>query len=253
MAPALRFLLRRRQMSTPNGYVIAKGYSTDGQNEPWVAIATLSSRNEKTGNMISIWLLLENHHPIEVVKEGLDSKTICKGCPFASGRGCYVIVFQAPSMIWHAFKRGAYPDLEKENYAPVFGGRAVRFGAYGNPSLLPIAIVQRIVRVCKSHTGYYHDWQSTRKQRYGKFFMASTETPEKLALARAMGFRAFHVSEIQPENTIECLADSTNGRVKCIDCKLACDGKSGKNGGRDVWINPHGSGRAKAIAASSPS
>ena len=238
-------------MITPNGYVIARGCSTDGRNEPWVAIATLSSRNDKTGNMIQIWFLLENHHPVEVVQSGLDAKTICIGCVFASGKGCYVTVFQAPSQVWHAYKRGAYPDLPADDYASVFGGRAVRFGAYGNPSLLPIAIVQKIVKVCKSHTGYFHDWQSTKKRKYGKFFMASTETAEKLALARSLGFRAFHVSEIQPENTIECLADSTNGRVRCIDCKLACDGRDGKNGVRDVWIHPHGNGRAKAIASSS--
>ena len=42
------------------------------------------------------------------------------------------------------FKNGAYPDLDPKDYGKVFGDRKVRFGAYGNPSLLPLAKVKAI-------------------------------------------------------------------------------------------------------------
>ena len=60
-----------------------------------IIIATgLASKsvNVKTGDMVQIWILNKNINPVEAVMSGIDAKTICKGCPFASGNGCYVNV-----------------------------------------------------------------------------------------------------------------------------------------------------------------
>jgi len=102
------------------GYVIHKGIVN---GEKFVAIATMETSNRKTGNMVQIWFLLENVHPVEAVKLGIDAKTICRECPFAGGNGCYVNVGQAPASIWKAWKRGLYPDLIPANYSIAFGGR----------------------------------------------------------------------------------------------------------------------------------
>lgn len=224
------------------GYALYRG-ETNGA--PFVAIATLSTSNRKTGDMVQIWFLLEKVNPVQAVKEAIDAQTVCRDCPFASGNGCYVNVGQAPLAIWKAFHRGAYPDLNPCDYGRVFGGRKIRFGAYGNPSLLPVSIVTAIASVSEGWTGYFHDWKTNPfATEYAKFFMASTETENSFRMAQSLGFRTFHASPIKPDNAIECLSDAKG--ITCDKCKL-CSGLS-KSRLPSVWINPHGSKASKANA-----
>ena len=223
-------------MRKPTGYLLFN----DGQS---VAIATLSTTNRKTGDMVQIWFLDPSMDPVTSVKAGRDAQTICRGCPFASGRGCYVNVGQAPLAIWRAFKRGVYPELHPADYGAVFGGRKVRFGAYGNPSLLPLAMVKAIASVSSGWTGYFHDWRTNPyAAEYSRYFMASTETKDSLKQASSLGFRAFHVSPEKPEGALECLSE-THG-TSCASCTL-CSGLH-KRRSPSIWINPHGSKSRKA-------
>ena len=48
------------------------------------------------------------------------------------GRSCYVTVFQAPPVIWKAYKAGKYPKAQ--NLQGLFAGKRVRLGAYGDPA-----------------------------------------------------------------------------------------------------------------------
>jgi hypothetical protein len=229
------------------GYILHRGIVN---GEQFVAIATMETSNRKTGNMIQIWFLLENVHPVDAVKLGLDSKTICRECPFAAGNGCYVNVGQAPASIWKAWKRGLYPDLIPANYSIAFGGRKIRFGAYGNPTLLPLSVVKAIAKVSNGWTGYFHDWKvNPLAASYAAYFMASTETADSHKLASGLGYRTFHVSPVQPEGTLECLSE-TRG-MECSQCKL-CSGLS-KARQPSIWINPHGtkSKRASEVAMNS--
>ena len=129
-------------MKKPKGFIIHEGKTDKGFH--FIAIATLKTNNRKTGDMVQIWFLLRDINPVDVVKCGLDATTICAGCPFASGGGCYVNVGQAPLSVWKAYHRGSYAPLHPFQYATVFADRKVRFGAYGNPSLLPVSIVKAI-------------------------------------------------------------------------------------------------------------
>jgi hypothetical protein len=233
-------------MRKQTGYVIHEGRTENGF--AFVAIATLKTNNRKTGDMVQIWFLLRDINPVDVVTCALDASTICAECPFASGKGCYVNVGQAPLAVWKAYHRGAYSPLLPKDYAGAFEGRKVRFGAYGNPSLLPVSIVKAIAETSEGWTGYFHDWRTNRyATEYSRFFMASTETESSFRLASSLGLRTFHASPVQPQGTVECLSDSTNGRVNCAQCKLACNGLSSAR--PSVWINPHGSKVARAIAA----
>jgi hypothetical protein len=207
------------------------------------------SNNRKTGNMIQIWIMNTNINPVEAVATGIDAITVCKGCPFASGNGCYVNVGQAPLAIWKAFKAGKYPTLPPKDYARAFGGRKVRFGAYGNPSMMPLSIVKAIAKVCNGWTGYFHDWHTmptAKADAYAQYFMVSTDTEESRLCAEENEWRYFHVSPTQPANTMECLSDAKG--MTCADCKL-CAGLS-KARQKSIWINPHGSKKAKAVKAS---
>lgn len=223
-----------------NGYILHRGVIN---GEPYVAIATMQTSNRKTGNMVQIWFLLENTHPVEAVKRGIDASTICRDCPFAAGNGCYVNVGQAPAAIWKAHKRGLYSDLVPAHYALAFGGRKIRFGAYGNPTLLPVSIVKAIASVSAGWTGYFHDWKTNpQAAAYAAYFMASTETSDSFKMAKEAGFRVFHVSPVQPEGTLECLSETKN--MECSQCKL-CSGLS-KARQPSIWINPHGSKSKRA-------
>jgi len=225
------------------GYVLHRGIVN---GEPYVVIATMKTKNEKTGNMVQVWFLLENHNPVEAVKRGIDASTICRECPFAAGGGCYVNVGQAPRQIWVKYKRGGYNDLIPAHYALAFTGRKIRFGAYGNPTLLPLAMVKAIASVSSGWTGYFHDWRTNPLAHgYSAFFMASTETESSLRLASALGFRTFHVSPVKPAESMECLSE-TKG-MECASCKL-CSGLS-KQRQPSIWINPHGTKKARASKA----
>jgi len=237
----------------PTGYLLHTG-TVSGR--AFLAIATLETDNRKTGDMVQIWFVLRDVHPVAAVKEGVDFATICRECPFASGRGCYVNIGQAPLAVWRAFHRGRYPFLPPADYGRVFAGRRVRFGAYGNPTLLPLVLVDRIARISAGWTGYFHDWRSNPQAAdYGRYFMASTETADSFKAAIAAGFRTFHVSPAQPEGTVECLSDARG--MTCAECRL-CNGRFGSAGNAfrpvsqrerpSIWINPHGSRSATAAA-----
>ena len=230
-------------MNIETGYILHRGM-TNGKS--FVAIATLESRNVKTGNMVQIWFLLEHTSPIDGVKSGLDASTICQDCPFASGNGCYVEVGRAPTMVWKKFKACGYPELNPCDYSRVFSGRKIRFGAYGNPTLLPLSIVKAIASVSNGWTGYFHDWKTNPlAKEYAQYFMASTETESSYRLAKSLNYRVFHVSPVQPADTLECLSETK--QMQCADCKL-CSGLS-KSRLPSIWINPHGSKKSKASNA----
>lgn len=110
-----------------------------------VAIATTDTDNSKTGNMIQIWIMSKLVHPVESRRTGHDSTLQCQGCPYASNQGCYVSPL-ALMAIWRAFKAGSYSHLEFGTLAwnAFFDGSSVRLGAYGNPSMLPLAMLQDI-------------------------------------------------------------------------------------------------------------
>jgi hypothetical protein len=216
------------------------------EDDDYVAIVTWKSVNAKTGNMAQIWILNRHVNPVESVASGLDAVSNCRGCPFASGMGCYVNVGQAPLGVWKSYKNGSYPFLALGAYETAFKNRFVRFGAYGNPSIIPLQKIEMVTAHCKGWTGYFHDWHEMpveRAREYGKYFMASTETEDSRMAAEALGLRYFHVSPLKPSKAIECVSE-THGK-QCLDCGL-CDGTNKK--AKSIWINPHGSKKNKAIA-----
>jgi hypothetical protein len=204
----------------PNGIVLYDGPSMlDGQ--PIVVIATgLRDRslNVKTGAMIQTWIIRSDVHPLEARRTGADY-SICGTCPFRDGR-CYVQIGQAPAAIYHAYHRGLYP----RGTAADLAGRAVRFGAYGDPAAAPVALWRSIASVASSRTGYTHSWK--RRPALRGLVMASCESPEDAARARSLGWGVFRVlspSEQKSRGEATCLAVAAG--KQCADCTL-CDGRA---------------------------
>ena len=217
------------------------------ENDSIVVIATgitRKSTNKKTGAMIQIYILVRHTHPVEAVKLGLD-RAICIDCIHMGTEGfkersCYVDM-KGPIAVWEAYQRGSYPHITEELYARVFTNRAVRFGTYGEPCLIPLGIIRRIVRVCNRHSGYTHQWANGIDGEYLQYLMASCDRPGDADKAHALGFRTFRVEPTHGASPLpgEIMCPSESRGHNCVDCKL-CNGAV--SGAKSVMITVHGAG-----------
>jgi hypothetical protein len=218
-----------------------------------VVIATLESDNEKTGDMVQVWILAADQSPIDTIQLGLDS-VICGDCVHAGAfgiRSCYVNVFQGgPTTIYKAWKRGSYEFLPLYRYADVFSGRQVRFGAYGDPCFIPTDVFRAVAFIADGWTGYTHQWKSN--PQLAPYLMASCDTAAELTQARADGWRTFRVrgsADSLVSGEITCPASDEGGkRTHCIDCGL-CDGTryGSADPRKDIGIIVHGTGARNFI------
>ena len=224
-----------------NGFVIHEDSSR-------VIIATgfaSPSDNRKTGDMVQIWILCKAVNPVEAIRTGLD-RLICGSCVHrgdghGGGRSCYVNVGQAPLGIWRAWKAGRYPTLQ---FMDCFAGRKVRFGAYGDPTHLPLSLALAIAGVASGHTGYTHQWRKPSLQGWRSILMASVDSVAELVIARSMGWSTFRVTSDSNHEATESLCASDRDGTPCADC-LACAGVRG--GLRSIHIPAHGTGKRHFI------
>jgi hypothetical protein len=203
---------------------------------PIVVIATFDTSNQKTGDMVQIWILCRDMAPHHAVAMGLDS-AVCGTCVHRRGNGgdCYVIPFQAPLAVYTAYQNDNYPEYEPGDLA----GRPVRFGAYGDPAAVPFDAWRAVLSDCDldGSTGYTH--QMAHKNwdyRIAMFCQISADTPKMARAAWAKGYKTFRVTgdaSRRMPGEIECLSDSDG--ISCADCKL-CDGVS-----QNIVIAAHGS------------
>jgi hypothetical protein len=114
----------------------------------------------------------------------------------------------------------------------------VRFGTYGEPSLLPKALVESITWVADGWTGYTHQWEKKWANDFGKWFMASTHDEKEQSKARSIGYRSFIATTIGTEKAVSCPASKEmDYKSNCAKCGL-CSGLLGK-GTKDVKILQH--------------
>ena len=112
----------------------------------------------------------------------------------------------------------------------------VRFGTYGEPSLHPIELIEDMVKVSDTYTGYTHQWN--KSDDLGKFFMASTHSKPEQLKASAKGYRSFMAVDSAIEGTINCPASKEGGnKSTCSKCGL-CSGTEGK-GNKSIYILNH--------------
>jgi len=217
--------------NTMPGFIFYRGPSPiDGA--PIVAIATLKSKNSKTGDMVQTWILREDISPLDAIATGED-QSICGNCAHRGTakrkRTCYVDAGKAPSMVFDAYHRGQYIDLSDDpgTVAMLIAQRIVRMGAYGDPAMVPVAKWRMLLAAAAGRTGYTHAWRRMWAQSLRPYVMASVDSVAEQDIARAMGWRTFRVrAETEPlqSNEFACPASPEGGqRKQCITCK-ACDG-----------------------------
>ena len=229
-------------MKKVTGYTIFEGKSPI-TGDDIIAVITLKSTNIKTGNMASMWILHKDLSPIEASKQGKD-ESICGMCPHRHNLGgaCYVTLFQAPLQVWKSYHKGNYP---KVNDMTIFEGMSVRFGAYGDPNVVPIDILVQLKSVVKNSTSYTHQWKTESDNESLKAVsMASVDNKAEAKLAIENGWRYFRVtndiSDIDKATEIVC-PNTTKG-IQCIDCGL-CKGNTIK--AKNIVIEVHGSKKKK--------
>jgi hypothetical protein len=121
----------------------------------------------------------------------------------------------------------------------IFAGRKVRFGAYGDPTHMPLSLALAIAGVASGHTGYTHQWRKPSFQAWKQLLMASVDTTAELVIARSMGWSTFRVTPDLDHHSIETLCASDRIGTPCADC-LACAGS--RSGVRSIHIPVHGTG-----------
>lgn len=221
-----------------NGIVAHRGQSPiDGS--PIVVIAIKGSDNSKTGDMIQWYAIRADIKPTIAAKVGAD-RSICGDCELRDGR-CYVVLAHGPTQIYKAWKEDKYTDCvgNLDAIAEFCRGHENRFTAYGDSTIVPLAVMIAAERYAIGRTGYTHQWQNPENSEYAKFVMAFT-TPDNTAQAKALGYRVFEVvgpGQKPTAGAMLCL-NSVDGR-QCKDC-LLCDGTQNPKHRKDIYIFAHG-------------
>lgn len=248
-----------------NGYVIYEGTNAGGN---YACIATglfNKSKNVKTGPMVQIFIVNADMHPVEALRTG-KNMVQCLDCIHRpateeekekgiKGGSCYVDVGKSVAQVYKAYKRGCYPNICGDNkpqigdtleyikcsenkISEIFGGRKVRFGAYGEPVLIPFRIVDNIAKVSSGHTGYTHQWKQPLFELYKKYFMASVDSPAEYKMAKSKGWRTFRVSTDWDLHEKEMICMNSWQDKTCYEC-LLCGGNE-TNIKQDITIKVHG-------------
>jgi hypothetical protein len=176
---------------------------------------------------------------------------VCFDCPFAVSNGAKLSACYTHKMMQYSGFLSSLRSIGKlmqfddiPEYSIQIGAdivtmcdnKYVRFGTYGEPSLMPISLVRCIVVVAKSWTGYTHQW--SKKPEYAPYFMASTHTEEEERVATLIGYRSFVASPTPISKFISCPASEEMGfKSNCSKCGL-CSGTQGK-GKKSVIILEH--------------
>jgi len=168
----------------------------------------------------------------------------CMDCPFSRNNGgaggCYT-----HKMMQYSGFLSMLRSIKADQLTPLNGDkidqilvmardRYVRFGSYGEPSLMPVHLVELMAKMSRSWTGYTHQHAKQWAQKFAPFFMASTHKANE-----AKEWRAFEVvKESEKSNSVVCPASKEGGnKTSCAACGL-CSGLKGK-GKKNVVIIEH--------------
>jgi hypothetical protein len=237
-----------------NNYVFYEGPSElDGT--PIVAIANNfkgAGGNAKLGgNFIQTWILCAEMDPLSAMLASLDLG-ICGYCSLSGfagrtgprpGRKCYVPPGRTPLPIWKQWQRGRTPTIKERRLAPMFAGRGIRLGSYGDPAAVPLRIWRKVMTRAAYWTGYTHQWRTCHLS-YKRWCMASCDTEEDRRAAHAMGWRTFRTTRMnsyearQPGEIVCPKSKEAGQKVTCEQCRI-CSGTDGDVRQTDVVITLH--------------
>lgn len=193
-----------------------------------------TSKNSKTGKMAQVWYFPTDQGPLigpeGAVLAGRD-RAVCGTCKHrpATGGACYVNIPRGPQRVWYAYQQGRYPRSSLGEICEALRGKAIRFGAYGEPPCIPLSVYQEILPALGSWQGYTHVWSQLDAGLWG-FLMASTDTREETSRAHAQGWRTFRTRRAREpllDGERVCPAAKEAGHaLTCLQCRQ-CNGTTG--------------------------
>lgn len=224
-----------------NIFVVRKGDTSNDKisdGKPLVQTYTFSMEQ---------WVLATTSKGFGMKKFFALDKSNCMDCKFSgnSGNGgCYTHKFNQYVGFLSMLRTIKPTDLtkldatKKHEIVIMCNETYVRFGTYGEPSLLPLDLIQLMATVASSYTGYTHQWRKDWAKGYGDYFMASTHSQFEADVARRLDYRSFIATESGDEQAVACPASKEMNYVSnCAKCGL-CSGLKGK-GNKDIKILIH--------------
>ena len=197
------------------------------------------SANTKTGDVIQTWILRDDISPIDAILTGGD-RSICGGCIHRRklGGGCYVDVYRAPTFLWRA-TTALSTDFGSALSAVLRVQKAIRWGAYGDPALLPLTVVRDLTYVAQGHMGFTHLWKEAWAFWASEWFMASVDCHREQRQAEELGWFTFRVGDDCLDTELWCPARAAaRKKMQCKRC-LRCGGLRAP-APRHTVIPPHG-------------
>jgi len=193
------------------------------------------------------WLLANGSKKFSMTEFFKLDASNCMDCPYSGNQGkggCYTHKFNQYmgflSML-RGVKSAQLTPMNQHKFTIIIDMCAnsyVRFGTYGEPSLLDIQLVKSMALSAKSWTGYTHQWNKWWASEYSEYFMASTHNGEETNKARLKNYRSFISSTTGNEDAVTCPASAEAGfKSNCASCGL-CSGMKGK-GNKDIKILEH--------------
>ena len=214
--------------------------------KPIVAIATgikTRSANEKTGNLVQVYILPDEQSPLDSAQSGAD-KSVCGNCVHRPSDGklgsCYVDLNKGPCQVYKAYRLGSYRTYSRADHLSLFAGRKIRLGAYGDPAAVPVRVWREILSVADGWTGYTHQWRRQSAQPLRAWCMASCDSDADRAEAQAKGWRTFRVmrsTESLGTGEFSCPASEEAGkRLTCSEC-MACGGGDSRKVSPAIYVH----------------
>ena len=227
----------------PNLFVVALAPSSNGKitesNESIIQTNTYS---------LEQWEIANSKRKIKMREFFALDASNCMDCPFSANSGtgeCYTHKYQQYTGFLsqlRSIKREHLTTFNEDKRTRILvlsEGRYVRFGTYGEPSLMDSTLVSQMARVASTWTGYTHQWDKDWAKTFSSWFMASVHTESEVDLADQVGFRSFLAKDKDdPVVGVQCPASKEAGyKSTCQKCGL-CSGTLGK-GKKSVSINEH--------------
>jgi hypothetical protein len=218
--------------------ILYEGPSLLGNGADIAVLAINDSTNDKTGNMVQVYIVNRYVPPITAQKTQQDDVN-CGDCKHRD-KSCYVRVEQGVNAMYKGYMKGNYTKITEQEAIEWFRNKLVRMGTYGDPAAINGAQWRIWLQNCKENTGYTHQWRTSDLK---DLCMASTDTNEEYLEAKSLGWRCFNVmnenQEYPATKYMKCPASEEMGyTLQCWQC-LACNGT--QNGATsDVMIQAHG-------------
>ena len=130
-----------------------------------------------------------------------------------------------------------HPCEHEDTLKAALANRGIRWGAYGDPGILPSGLISYFNSLASHYTGYTHQWRHQWCQQHRGTFQASTDGLLEQREAMSLGWKTFTVISKQSDMSLyakQCPATMEHSKTQCATCHLC-------NGSREhIFVHAHG-------------